>query len=140
MELSPSWEAANCAATQRTSQHFMEPEGSLPWLQEHSTGPYPEPDQSNPYHTIPSYLCKIHFIIVHPPPYESQLLKTILNQLNSVHILAPLFPLWPILISSCIPRFCMNFFFLQVNQTLILITHKVPHCTFILQLLHLPWV
>jgi hypothetical protein len=38
MELSPSWEAANCAAT-RASQHFMEPEGSLPCSLEPSTGP-----------------------------------------------------------------------------------------------------
>jgi hypothetical protein len=31
--------------------------------------PYPEPDRSSPYHPIPSYLSKIHFIrsIVHPP-------------------------------------------------------------------------
>jgi hypothetical protein len=34
----------------------MEPEGSLPSSQEHSTGPYPEPDQSNPSHTILSLL------------------------------------------------------------------------------------
>jgi hypothetical protein len=36
----------------RTSQHFMEPGGSLPCSQEPTAGPYPEPDQSNPYHSI----------------------------------------------------------------------------------------
>jgi hypothetical protein len=36
----------------RTSQHLMEPEGSLPRSQESSTHPYSEPDQSNPYHPI----------------------------------------------------------------------------------------
>jgi hypothetical protein len=30
----------------------MKPEGSLPFPQEPSTGPYREPDQSNPYHPI----------------------------------------------------------------------------------------
>jgi hypothetical protein len=30
----------------------MEAEGSLPCSQEPSTGPYPEPDQSSPYHLI----------------------------------------------------------------------------------------
>jgi hypothetical protein len=30
----------------------MQPESSLPCLQEPSTGPYPEPDQSSPYHLI----------------------------------------------------------------------------------------
>jgi hypothetical protein len=30
----------------------MEPESLLPPSQEPSTGPYPEPDQSNPHHPI----------------------------------------------------------------------------------------
>jgi hypothetical protein len=30
----------------------MEPEGLLPCSEELSTGPYPELDQSNPYHPI----------------------------------------------------------------------------------------
>jgi hypothetical protein len=34
----------------------MEPEGSLPCSQEHSTGPHPEPDRSSPYHSIVSVL------------------------------------------------------------------------------------
>jgi hypothetical protein len=47
----------------RTSQHVMEPENSLPYWQEPFTAPYPEPDQSNQYHSI---LSKIHFNDVHP--------------------------------------------------------------------------
>jgi hypothetical protein len=42
----------------------MEPEGSLPCSQEHSTGQYLEPDQSSLYHLISS---KIHFNIILPP-------------------------------------------------------------------------
>jgi hypothetical protein len=42
----------------------MEPEGSIPCSQEPSTGLYPEPYESNPIHTIPSYLSKIHFNIL----------------------------------------------------------------------------
>jgi hypothetical protein len=53
-----SFQLCSCS---RTSQHFMKPGGSLPCSQEPSTGPYPEPDQSNP-----SYLSKIHFNIVYP--------------------------------------------------------------------------
>jgi hypothetical protein len=36
----------------RIFQPFVEPEGSFLCSQEPSTGPYPEPDKSNPYHPI----------------------------------------------------------------------------------------
>jgi hypothetical protein len=49
----------------RISQHFMEPEGSLPCSQEPSNGLYPS--YINPAHTTPSYLSKIHFKIILPP-------------------------------------------------------------------------
>jgi hypothetical protein len=39
----------------------MESEGSLLCSQEPSTGHYPEPDQSSPYHSI---LSKIHYKII----------------------------------------------------------------------------
>jgi hypothetical protein len=37
----------------RTSQHFIEPEGSLPCSQEPSTCSYPEPDRFSSYHPHP---------------------------------------------------------------------------------------
>jgi hypothetical protein len=43
-ELSPSWDAANCAAIQEIPSNFKEPEGSSPCSQEPSTCPYPETD------------------------------------------------------------------------------------------------
>jgi hypothetical protein len=60
----PFLKSSQLCSYSRTSQHFTEPEGSLPCSQEPSTSPYSEPDQFNPYHPIPS---KIHFNIVHPP-------------------------------------------------------------------------
>jgi hypothetical protein len=62
-ELRPFWEAANCAAIQEIPSNFKELEGSSPCSQEPSTGPYPEPVRSSPYHPILS----LHFNIVHPP-------------------------------------------------------------------------
>jgi hypothetical protein len=64
MELSPSWEAANCAATRELHSILWNPEVhhrvhiSLP--------PVPILSQIDPIPTIPSYLSKIHFNIVHP--------------------------------------------------------------------------
>jgi hypothetical protein len=46
-ELSPSWEAANCAAIQEIPSNFK-------YSQEPSTGPYPEQVRSSPYHPIQS--------------------------------------------------------------------------------------
>jgi hypothetical protein len=48
----------------RISQHFVEPEDSLPSSQELSTGPYPEPDQSSPYHYVKLSLCLTKYNIV----------------------------------------------------------------------------
>jgi hypothetical protein len=49
-ELSPSWEAAICAAIQKILRNFKEPEGSSLCSQKSSTGPYPEPVKSSPYY------------------------------------------------------------------------------------------
>jgi hypothetical protein len=62
MELSPSWEAANCAATQELPSILWNPKVHYRVNKSLSTGPYPEPDQSNSYHPI---LSKIHFNIFH---------------------------------------------------------------------------
>jgi hypothetical protein len=40
----------------------MEPEGSLPHLQEPSIDPSPEPDQSSPHHTTPHHTTPPHSI------------------------------------------------------------------------------
>jgi hypothetical protein len=53
----------------RNSQHFMEPERSIPCSQEHSTGPYPEPYQSNPI-SLRSYVLVflvVFFLLACPP-------------------------------------------------------------------------
>jgi hypothetical protein len=59
----PFLRSCHLCSYSRTSQHFMEPEGSLPCSQEPSTGPYPEPDHSNPYRPILSKIDCLHTII-----------------------------------------------------------------------------
>jgi hypothetical protein len=47
-----------------TSQNFKELEGSSPCSQEPSTGPYPEPNRSSPYHPIPSHPISLRSILI----------------------------------------------------------------------------
>jgi hypothetical protein len=47
------------------SQHFIEPEGSLPRLQELSN--FPVLSQTNPVHSTSSYFYKIHLNVIHLP-------------------------------------------------------------------------
>jgi hypothetical protein len=61
MEMSPSCEAVSCAATRRVCQHFTEPEDSLPYSQEPSSGPIPS--QINSASTTSIHVSKVHFNI-----------------------------------------------------------------------------
>jgi hypothetical protein len=65
----------------RDSPQFMEPECSLPCSQEPSTGPYPEPDRSSPYHPILSlWNCYIWLFVC-----KCQEVSCIRNELFSLY-------------------------------------------------------
>jgi hypothetical protein len=61
MKPSPSWQATNRSATQYSDilwnwkVHYRAHKS-------HTLAPYPEPDESSPYHTIPSYFSEMCFM------------------------------------------------------------------------------
>jgi hypothetical protein len=65
MELSSSWEATNCTATQELPSTLWNPKAY--YLVHRSPPLVPILNQISPVHITPSYLSKIHFNIIYPP-------------------------------------------------------------------------
>jgi hypothetical protein len=71
MELSPSWDAANCAATQELPRILLNPK--VHYRVQKGPPLVHILSQINLIHTIPSYLSKINFNIIHlPTSWSSQ--------------------------------------------------------------------
>jgi hypothetical protein len=91
-ELSPSWEATNCAAI---SQHYMEPkDSSSPCSQESSNGPYPESDWSSPNHRILSLLINVYVYIYIYRPISSGVMKLRFVAINNEWLRLSSWMLW----------------------------------------------
>jgi hypothetical protein len=93
----------------------MEPEGSLPCSHEPSTGPYLEPDQSNPSHPI---LTTIHFNTVHPPTSWSSQWSLSFWLSHKYNICIPLLP-----IRATCPAHHSNYTWRRVQVMKLLIMH-----------------